>query len=192
MKTFLCIVLCLITLSGCSLLSPEIKDIPTGYGELTYESIIGQTWYSNQSLAPLFAEPTLFYTSSVEQWKFYRDSIVVIATHYDSETMMALDQWKFIADIRSIDDMWADEDGDPWRTTATIWESQVRSGHCNWTDIYSFTSPPVNIQIEKNPEERNNIAIGCYELLKYYPLTMTPLDIWYPENWIGTICGFIL
>jgi hypothetical protein len=177
---------------GCSTREPEIL---IGYGSIPYESIIGKEYYSDGNLAAyISADINTLFTHTIEKWHFYADSIVVIATHYSRYTKQALDQFKYHAIINGeMDKVWTDSRTDTtWRTTETIWKSYCRSTWdlCSWTDIFSFTSPPINIIIDYAPAPNTCIGLGSYESQKYFALldTFPPIDIWYPEGWIGTLC----
>lgn len=187
MRKLLAVLTACIALLGCSALNPvDVKS-----GTIHYESIIGEVWYMNGNLAAAIGEPTTYFTNTVEKWWFYRDSIVVIATHYDPNSLQALDQFKYFAEVGRIDLEYNDWAGDGWRSTETIWKVYARDYiGCGWTDVYSFTSPPVHLIVEADPYDENNICIGSEELCHHYQMAREPKELWYPDGWIGTLCGF--
>lgn len=183
----------LFMLGNCSSITgPEEFEV----GYLTYRSVIGKTYYCKNNVAAcLSGEMTTYFSSTVEKWQFYEDSIVVLATHYNSRTKQALDQFKYVAQIiGEIDRVWTDVHGDKNRTTKTVWKVYSRSmvNVCDWAPIYSFSSPPQELFIDTAPKPNTCLGIGTYECPVYFSLLDTfPswIGIWYPEGWVGEICG---
>jgi len=161
-------------------------------GDLTYSSLIGSTWYCDENLASVWDDLT-HSSHCVEKWKFYADSIVVIATHYNSQTMMALDQYKYIAELSQIDRIWdRASPKETWRTTTSYWTQQCRSGSsCDWTDMFSFCTGPFELAI-CDVAKTDTIGFGDFEHEFYYYLTKTPTQLVYPQGWIGFACGYTI
>lgn len=188
MKYFLLIFL--LFLPSCEIIDPPIEVEKTS-GSLEYKSLIGTVWYCDKNLAASFDGLTR-RSNTIEKWWFYAESIVVIATHYDINTLEAQDQFKYVATLSDVDRIFWGDDNAYWRTTTSWWKQYARAyNSCTWTDMFSFQTGPWNIMVN-DVGKVDTIGFGSYEGKKYYWLTKTSKRIVYPANWYpGVVCGYV-
>lgn len=176
---------------GCSPTKPEAEN------GIPYNTVVGMTLYSKENVAGfLFTDQLLFWSHAIEKWQFYDDSIVVIATRYKPDsTLQALDQIKYVGEIDSKDRYWTDYGGDTWVTSKTTWKSYARSRiSCGWTDVFSWCITDIDFFVRTGPSTSGYGMGKWYVYDNHVPsfaLDLEPMELWYPENWVPGLCGFV-
>lgn len=170
-----------------------IEPIELNPNLIPYDSLIGDSLYADEAYMSVIGDPLMNWSHVVEKWKFYRDSIIVIATRYDAGTMQALEQYKYIGErVGLIDRIWVDSDDNVQVSTAMIWKTyNLVAGTCNWTQTWSFSSPTVHMIFYLHRGSTIGIGIGTVEINGCLPLEPKPLELWYPNWWFGHTCGFV-